>query len=190
MNDRLYRSRDDRMIGGVAGGLAEHYDLDPSLVRIGWALLILLTGGIFLLLYIVMWIVVPEGSWSGPSTVPPWPTDPNAPAGSPQAEAAAARATAAGARDDAREARRAARAQRRAAARARGENPTAIVIGAILVVLGALFFLRELLPSLDLDLVWPVLLIGLGVVVLVLAFGRDGGSGNTGTSAGSGGSAS
>ena len=65
MDDRLYRSRTDRMIAGVAGGLAEHYDLDPSLVRIGWALLILFTGGLFFLLYIVMAIVVPEEPLGG-----------------------------------------------------------------------------------------------------------------------------
>jgi phage shock protein PspC (stress-responsive transcriptional regulator) len=174
MNDRLYRSRGDRMIGGVAGGIAEHWDLDPSLVRVGWALLIILTGGIFLLLYIVMWIVVPEEGSRAGSTTPPWPVDANAPAGSTQAEAAAARSSAAADREDARVARRAARAERRAARRANGENPAAIVGGAVLIVLGALFFLRELLPDLDLDLFWPVLLIGLGVVVLVLAFGRDG----------------
>ena len=40
MNDRLYRSRSDRMLAGVAGGLAEHFDLDPSLVRVLWAILI------------------------------------------------------------------------------------------------------------------------------------------------------
>ena len=39
MNDRLYRSRTDRMLAGVAGGLAEMWDADPSLVRIVWALL-------------------------------------------------------------------------------------------------------------------------------------------------------
>ena len=70
MDDRLYRSRNDRMIAGVAGGLAEHYDLDPSLVRIGWALLILFTGGLFLLLYIVMVIVVPDEPWAGAPAAP------------------------------------------------------------------------------------------------------------------------
>ncbi len=46
MSDRLYRSRDDRMLAGVAGGVAEMLDIDPSLVRIVWALLVVLTGGI------------------------------------------------------------------------------------------------------------------------------------------------
>ncbi len=59
--DRLYRSRDDRMLAGVAGGLAELWGADPSLVRIIWALLVFFTGGIALLVYIVMAIVVPEG---------------------------------------------------------------------------------------------------------------------------------
>ena len=60
MNTHLYRSRDDRMLAGVAGGLAELWDADPSLVRILWALLVPLTGGIALVVYIVMAIVVPE----------------------------------------------------------------------------------------------------------------------------------
>ena len=60
MNDRLYRSRDDRMITGVAGGVAEQLDADPSLIRIVWTVLIVLTGGLALLVYIVMAVVVPE----------------------------------------------------------------------------------------------------------------------------------
>ena len=45
MAERLYRSRDDRMLAGVAAGVAETLDADPSLVRIAWALLAILTGG-------------------------------------------------------------------------------------------------------------------------------------------------
>ena len=60
MTDRLYRSPDDRMLAGVAGGLAENWKIDPSLVRIVWALLIVLTGGLAFLVYVVMAIVVPE----------------------------------------------------------------------------------------------------------------------------------
>jgi phage shock protein PspC (stress-responsive transcriptional regulator) len=48
------------MLAGVAGGLAEMWGADPSLVRIIWALLVVFTGGIALLVYIVMAIVVPE----------------------------------------------------------------------------------------------------------------------------------
>ena len=48
------------MLAGVAGGLADHFDLDPSLVRVGWVILTLVSGGIFLAIYIVMAFVVPE----------------------------------------------------------------------------------------------------------------------------------
>ena len=60
MTDRLYRSPDDRMLAGVAGGLAEYWNIDPSLVRIVWAVLTVLTGGLAFLVYVVMAIVVPE----------------------------------------------------------------------------------------------------------------------------------
>lgn len=177
MNDRLYRSRDDRVIAGVAGGLAELWDLDPSVVRIVWALLILLTGGIFLLIYVIMWIVVPEeGSGTYGAAVPPWPVDPNAPPGSAQANAAAARANAQTARSQARDARRSARAARRAARHERGGSPAAIVVGGVLIVIGALFFVQQFIPDIDIDLFWPLLLVGLGILILVIGFSRDSGS--------------
>lgn len=57
---RLTRSN-DRWIAGVLGGLAEHLDFDPALVRIGYLLLSLLSAGFpGLLIYIVLWIVMPE----------------------------------------------------------------------------------------------------------------------------------
>src|SRR4029077_9895595 len=59
VDDRLVRSREDRMISGVAGGVAERLDVDPSIIRVVWAVLIFLTGGLALLVYIVMAIVVP-----------------------------------------------------------------------------------------------------------------------------------
>jgi phage shock protein PspC (stress-responsive transcriptional regulator) len=66
VNDkRLYRSRDDKMISGVAGGLAEYFDMDPTLVRLIWVALTLLTSGVMILIYIIMAIVVPEAPAEG-----------------------------------------------------------------------------------------------------------------------------
>jgi phage shock protein C len=58
MNRRLYRCRDNRILAGVAGGVAEYFDLDPSLVRILF-FISMFFGGIGLLLYIGMAIIVP-----------------------------------------------------------------------------------------------------------------------------------
>lgn len=56
---RLYRSRTDRMIAGVAGGIASYLDLDPTLVRLVWAFTFLPGGVPGLLLYLIAWIVIP-----------------------------------------------------------------------------------------------------------------------------------
>lgn len=56
---RLYRSRRNRQVAGVCGGIAEYLAIDPSLVRILW-LLLALAGGPGVLLYIIMAVVVPE----------------------------------------------------------------------------------------------------------------------------------
>lgn len=58
---RLYRSETDRKIAGVCGGLAEYFNIDPAIVRIVFASLVLLWGwGV--ILYIIFWISVPNKS--------------------------------------------------------------------------------------------------------------------------------
>jgi phage shock protein C len=172
--DRLYRSRDDRMLAGVAGGLARVMDADPSIIRVVWVLVTFLSGGLALLVYIVMAIVVPEapdgwdsqphggptasaprepvppGGWVGPDgTVVPFAgTAPVADApGSPGPTA------------DGWTAPRSSGGGRRAWA----------IIGLILVLVGGAFLVRELMPAVDLSAVWPVLSIGFGIVLLFLA---------------------
>jgi phage shock protein C len=59
-NKRLYRSKKNRMIAGVCGGIAEYFAIDPVVVRL-IAFILLLPGGLpGFLPYIVLWIVVPE----------------------------------------------------------------------------------------------------------------------------------
>lgn len=58
---RLYRTEEDRILGGVCGGIAEKYDLDPSLVRLATVLLFL-GAGVPLVLYLAAWIVIPPKS--------------------------------------------------------------------------------------------------------------------------------
>jgi phage shock protein C len=55
----LYRSRTERMIAGVCGGLAEYFDIDPTLVRL-IAVALTLAGGSGILAYFIFWLVVPQ----------------------------------------------------------------------------------------------------------------------------------
>lgn len=59
MKKRLYRSRKDKMLAGICGGLAEYFAVDPSLVRLACVLLCLYAGtGLFV--YILAAIIIPE----------------------------------------------------------------------------------------------------------------------------------
>ncbi len=61
----FYRSRVNRIIGGVCGGLSERLNFDVSIIRLIFVFLALFGGG-GLLIYIVLWIVVPERNWELP----------------------------------------------------------------------------------------------------------------------------
>lgn len=61
MGKRLFRSRTESMLAGVCGGIAEYFKLDPTLVRLGYIILSLLSAAFpGILVYIILWIVIPE----------------------------------------------------------------------------------------------------------------------------------
>ncbi len=62
---RLVRSTTNRTLGGVAAGIADHFDVDVTLVRVLWILAAVI-GGTGFLVYIVLWIALPEGDTVGP----------------------------------------------------------------------------------------------------------------------------
>jgi phage shock protein C len=59
MAKRLYRSGKEKILGGVCGGLAEYFKVDPTIIRLLW-ILFALTYGSGILAYIVAWIIVPK----------------------------------------------------------------------------------------------------------------------------------
>ena len=214
MNGRLYRSRDERILAGVAGGLAEQFNVDPSLVRIVWLVLAIATAGVAVFFYVVMAFIVPsepagDDRWSawqdragaGPPSKPgastaDGPSGPAAAAGSPgpppdsmssgagQAGATArgGAATTAGAgqpasadpawragspwatRSDAKDARRQARAPGNGS---RSDGFGAVLIGLILVLAGGYLLVRAYIPSIDVDTLWPILVVIIGVLLLL-----------------------
>jgi phage shock protein C len=155
MNRRLYRSRTDTILGGVAAGLATYLNTDPALVRIAWAILVPLTSGAAFIAYIVAWIVVPEepqatSAMPAAATVDASgePVDPDTPV-----------VPASGRTWTAPEP-------------ARASGNAGVFVGAALVLLGLWFLLREYLPDFDWGLVWPLVIVGIGALILVTATRR------------------
>ena len=80
---RLTRSRTDVKLAGVCSGLAEHFDVDPTLVRLVWAVLTIFPGAIVcgVIAYVVAWLVMPVSAMpSAPLADPPPPAAPPTPA--------------------------------------------------------------------------------------------------------------
>ncbi|CAN5772755.1 hypothetical protein BH24CHL6_BH24CHL6_14250 [soil metagenome] len=162
MNRRLYRSTHDRVLAGVAGGMAETYDMDPSLVRVVWALLILFTGGVFLILYVIMALVVPlgaaevmgahESDFSEASNASDGGTETTEMGYAPAPPYAGP-------------------PTRRQPARGRGDNSGPLILGALLIIIGGLFLLQQFFP-IDIGRLWPLAVIAVGVLLIVGAFGR------------------
>ena len=148
MENKLYRSRTDVMLGGVCGGLAEYLRIDATLVRLFFILLSFGSGGLSVMTYILLWIIVPvEGQKRDPTlrdTVR---------SGS---EEIAEKARMVG--DDLRNI-------------VQNPNPRAgWFIGVGLIGLGVVFLLQNLqlpwLNWLDFDIIWPTLLILGGIALL------------------------
>ena len=66
---KLMRASRDKKIGGVCAGLADYFDLDPTIVRVVW-LLAIFFAGTGLLVYLVLWIVLPQAPLTPTAAVP------------------------------------------------------------------------------------------------------------------------
>lgn len=161
----LYRSRIDRMLAGVCGGLGEYFQLDPTLIRLVFVLLAAFTG-VGVLAYIVLWIVVPEEG--GQPLYEQWKSEGKSTVPAPDTSSAP---------------------QPPAAASTPGPVPVTgswssrpdewlhrdhirrggVVPGVVLIVVGALFLVNVILPQLRIDIwkLWPVILIAIGIGIMV-----------------------
>jgi len=71
MPKRLYRSGKGRVVAGICGGLADYFDIDPLLIRIVFIILAL-TGGLGIILYLAAWLIIPgQNSSADQSKTPP-----------------------------------------------------------------------------------------------------------------------
>ena len=137
MPDRLYRSRGDRMVFGVAGGLARYLRIDPSIVRIVWVLLFF-AAGTGILLYIIAAVLIPEE-----------------PAGYVAGSASTPDAVAGEAVTD------------RSPSEHRDNTGGAILLGVILVLVGGWLLLERFLPAIEGRVLWPAILVIVGLALVL-----------------------
>ncbi len=166
MRERLYRSRDDRMLFGVAGGMARYLDIDPSIVRIVWALLTI-AGGAGLLLYIVAAVVIPEAPAGWAPSSASGGQDASGPVASGEVGG-----TSAGSGSGTSGGEGPAWGYRAGVDR-RERGGGAVILGLVLVGLGAWFLLQRFIPQIDSDVLWPVVLLLLGGALVVGSLRRS-----------------
>ncbi|MEW5992547.1 MAG: PspC domain-containing protein [Chloroflexota bacterium] len=168
---RLYRCYHDRKIAGVSSGLAEYLDIDVTLIRILWIVSIFF-GGLGLLLYVIMALVVPmepdERYATAPAAAPPGATvDPatgEALPGTPASVEPTAwhQPTPAGHRHESGGERRSG-----------GSGLGLTFLGIVLVLGGSLALLDAVFPAwADGRFWWPAFVLGLGVILIVMAMQR------------------
>ncbi|MCY4113536.1 MAG: PspC domain-containing protein [Chloroflexi bacterium] len=138
MTQRLYRSQVDRMLTGVAGGMAEYLRVDPVIVRMLWVVAVFLSSGVGLLVYLALAIVMPTA---------------------PQLDDAVE------APDDA-SAQQAEGSQPSTPARhVAATNGAALVVGSALIIIGAAALMSQF-GWFDAWRLWPLLLIAIGGLLI------------------------
>ena len=143
---QLYRSRDNRMIAGVASGMAQYFNLDISVVRLIWILAVLL-GGSGVIAYLIAWVVIPEepGAAAQPAATPGTAAPEASGTGGESAEIPIVPSS-----SDAPQARN------------NGQ-----LGGLILIGLGVFFLIKEFIPVDIFHYLWPLILVALGIYLLV-----------------------
>ncbi len=164
MKDRLYRSRKERVIGGVCGGLAEYFGIDPIIVRIVLVLLVL-GHGIGILAYIILWIAVPEepiqhyyARFQQGAGAPPNPSSTGAEEGTPSENG--------GAEAPKHEFDYNPMNEDYSKYAPKKSSSGGLVFGIILIALGALFLFWNIIPSFDFELFFPIVVIAAGGLLI------------------------
>jgi len=165
VNRRLYRCRHDQRIAGVASGVAEYFDADPTIVRILWVLSIFF-GGLGLLLYVAMAIIVP--------LEPEEAYLPGAQAGNATGESGETGDAAGQATVPSPTGWHSAPARHRHAARG-GNGRAATIFGIILILGGGLALIDAFLPAWADGgrFLWPAFIVGIGALLVATAVRRE-----------------
>lgn len=135
---KLYREEENKVVGGVAAGLAHYFEVDPVLVRLIFVALAF-ANGLGVLIYLILWLVMPSEA---------------------QIELTGEEAVRANI-DDVRQRVRGLGEQ------LRGAPQSTVLVGLMLVLVGGMFLLDSLVPGIHVGLLWPLALIVIGGYLLI-----------------------
>ena len=152
--NRLYRIVNGRVIGGVAGGLAEYFGIDPTIIRILFILLTFMGGG-GILLYLILWIVVPE------RYVPPMPYTKTFTA--PESSTSGVGDTYEGFGTPVSP-------ETHEPVNGGKKVEGSLIAGLVMILIGGFFLFERFIPSIHFSDFWPILLIAIGVLVIYKGF--------------------
>jgi phage shock protein PspC (stress-responsive transcriptional regulator) len=147
MYKKLYRSVTDKMVGGVCGGLAEYFSIDPVIVRLIFVLAVIF-GGSGILAYIILWIIIPEK----PFIITPFNMGQS--------------------KDDSTTSDEKKSENTQFNMNIVNDKPQhnrSIYAGAFLILLGGIFLLDNFVPHFHFGDFWPLILIGLGFAIILNA---------------------
>jgi phage shock protein PspC (stress-responsive transcriptional regulator) len=139
MKDKLYRSRRIKVFGGIAGGMSQYFNLDPIIIRVIFVVITIMHG-VGLILYIILWIVIPEEPYEMAY----------------QAPADIKEGTSPGDQT----------AQDTTIADQKKTHSGRTVAGIILIGIGLIFFIDRMFPSFDFRDVFPLIFVLLGGVLI------------------------
>ncbi len=149
MYKKLYRSVTDKMLGGVCGGLAEYFAIDPVIVRLIFVLAVIF-GGSGILAYIILWIIIPQK----PYIITPFNTNP------PTGDSSSSTEEKKSENSD---------PNMNFVNLNKNQSNRSIYAGAFLILLGGIFLLDNFVPHFHFGDFWPLVLIGLGFAIILNA---------------------
>ncbi|MCX7876722.1 MAG: PspC domain-containing protein [Melioribacteraceae bacterium] len=143
MKKKLYRSRKEKIIGGVAGGLGDYFNIDPVIVRVLFVVLSILHGS-GILVYFILWIVIPEEPFE----------------------------IAYGIKDDTQQNDNENKNinDNLPLAEIKKNNTPTLITGGILIFIGIIFLLNNIIPSFNLSDLFPYILILVGILLISNSF--------------------
>jgi len=147
-NKRLYRSAKSKVFGGVAGGIAEYFDIDPIIIRLLFVI-IAFAGGGGVIVYLILWIALPLEPIT-PFTMNMGSGEPFNP-GNPGEQSTTDFSTG---------------TSNPFEVPVKSENRNGLIGGIVLISLGVIFLANRFIPNIDFGDLWPLVLVVLGGVLI------------------------